>query len=76
MKRKLLQYGWISGPVDCRCSDCDWSSAFIASDTSVPAEVLAEFEKHECKEYPIAPEAPIISARRGTTMGGKLKAGA
>jgi len=50
-QRKLLQYGWISGPVDCCCSECDWAYEFEASDASAPAEVLAKFEAHECRQH-------------------------
>lgn len=49
-KRKLLQYGWLSGPVDCCCSECHWTSTFNARDTSVPVEVLSEFEAHDCRQ--------------------------
>ena len=50
-ERKLLQYGWISGPVECCCSECDWTSTFVAVDTSIPAELLAEFQRHDCKQH-------------------------
>ena len=50
-ERRLLQYGWISGPVECCCSHCDWSWNFMAVDTSVPNEVLSEFENHDCKRH-------------------------
>jgi hypothetical protein len=53
-QRKLLQYGWITGPVECRCSDCDWTLSFQAVDTTVPSNILAEFDHHNCEEQPAA----------------------
>ena len=50
--RKLKQYGWISGPVECRCTACDWSASFIAADTSVPREIRDAFAGHNCCDYP------------------------
>jgi len=49
--RKLKQSGWISGPVECRCSACDWSSNFIAEDLSIPLELLDAFQNHDCSEF-------------------------
>ena len=57
-QRKLIQFGWISGPVDCCCSECDWSTAFYAADSSVPPEVQADFESHECRRHLFAPNQP------------------
>lgn len=45
---KLVQYGWLSGPVDCCCSECDWASSFNAVDASIPSEVQADFDAHDC----------------------------
>jgi hypothetical protein len=53
-QRKLLQYGWITGPVECRCSDCDWTLTFQAVDATVPSNILADFEHHNCEEQPAA----------------------
>lgn len=50
--RKLKQYGWISGPVECRCTACDWSASFIAADSSVPREIRDAFAEHDCRDYP------------------------
>jgi hypothetical protein len=58
--RKLKQYGWTSGPVECRCTACDWSASFIASDSSTPAHVLRAFAEHRCSY--VLPE-PVTSGR-------------
>lgn len=49
--RKLKQYGWISGPVECCCSMCDWSLDFVAVDSSTSLEVLNAFKGHDCGEF-------------------------
>ncbi len=49
--RSLKQTGWISGPVECRCTACDWTANFVAADSSVPLEILNAFEQHDCREY-------------------------
>jgi hypothetical protein len=49
--RQLKQYGWISGPVECCCTTCDWSANFIAVDSSIPASIVKAFAKHDCAEY-------------------------
>ena len=49
--RKLKQYGWISGPVECRCTACDWGLSFVATDSSVPLEIANAFERHNCAEH-------------------------
>lgn len=46
--RRLRQYGWVSGPVECRCSGCDWSASFVATDSSIPVHIVNAFEGHEC----------------------------
>ena len=53
-ERKLVQYGWVSGPVECCCSQCQWTISFEASDSSIPAPIRDEFEKHSCKDYALA----------------------
>ncbi len=50
--RKLRQYGWISGPVECCCSMCGWTLDFVAVDSSTPIEVLNAFKGHLCGEFP------------------------
>jgi hypothetical protein len=49
--RKLEQYGWINGPVDCGCSMCCWGTSFEATDTSVPLKIMEEFRAHDCQDY-------------------------
>jgi hypothetical protein len=49
--RKLKQYGWISGPVECCCTACDWSTSFIAVDSSIPIDIYAEFAAHDCEDH-------------------------
>lgn len=49
--RKLKQYGWISGPVECCCTECDWSLNFTAADSSIPVEIVNAFVEHDCREY-------------------------
>jgi hypothetical protein len=49
--RKLKQYGWILGPVECCCTACDWALTFIANDSSVPLQIMNAFEEHNCSEY-------------------------
>jgi hypothetical protein len=49
--RKLEQYGWISGPVDCGCSMCSWGASFEATDTSVPDQIMEDFRSHNCGDY-------------------------
>lgn len=51
MKRELKQYGWITGPVECCCSCCDWSVSFIAVDSSVPINIAQEFASHNCADH-------------------------
>ena len=46
-RRELHQYGWRTGPVECRCSACEWSAAFIAVDASVPERIVEDFETHQ-----------------------------
>jgi hypothetical protein len=48
--RQLKQYGWISGPVECCCTACNWSVDFIAVDSSIPASIASAFAEHDCKE--------------------------
>ncbi len=52
-ERALVQYGWISGPVECCCSRCEWTASFEAVDSSVPAGIQAEFENHNCEDYAV-----------------------
>jgi len=47
-RRELHQYGWRTGPVECRCSACEWSAVFIAVDASVPTRIIDDFEAHQC----------------------------
>jgi len=49
--RELKQVGWISGPDECHCTECNWSSSFIAVDTSVPRQVFTNFKEHRCSDY-------------------------
>lgn len=49
--RRLVQRGWISGPVDCHCSGCFWASSFDATDASVPDSILNDFQLHSCEDY-------------------------
>lgn len=49
--RQLKQYGWISGPVECRCTSCDWSTTFTAVDSSTPASVANAFAEHDCSQH-------------------------
>jgi hypothetical protein len=49
--RKLKQYGWISGPVECCCTACDWSVSFTASDSSLPGHIASAFAEHNCSDY-------------------------
>ena len=63
-ERKLLQYGWLSGPVECCCSECDWTASFEAVDSSVPAELLAKFEKHDCRHHG-GSVGPVQGGRKG-----------
>ncbi len=48
--RRLKQQGWISGPVECTCTACDWTANFVAADSTVPVEILNAFEQHDCRE--------------------------
>ena len=50
-QRELKQYGWMDGPVECRCTGCDWSESFTATDSSVPADILSAFTQHSCIDY-------------------------
>jgi hypothetical protein len=49
--RQLKQYGWISGPVECSCTACDWSANFDAVDSSIPASIANAFAEHDCREH-------------------------
>jgi hypothetical protein len=49
--RQLKQYGWISGPVECRCTSCDWSTTFTAVDSSTPAFIANAYAEHDCSEH-------------------------
>ena len=51
LPRRMEQHGWITGPVECRCSNCLWSRIFEAEDMSVPTEILEEFEQHNCVNH-------------------------
>ena len=57
-ERKLVQYGWVSGPVECCCSQCEWTTTFNAVDSSVPTQILTAFEGHLCRDYATAEPAP------------------
>jgi hypothetical protein len=46
--RAMKQYGWITGPVECLCTGCDWHRTFVAEDSSTPANIAEEFALHEC----------------------------
>src|SRR5437764_13954236 len=67
-QRKLLQYGWISGPVECRCSECEWSSTFQAVDVTVPSNVLSDFEQHSCNQQEASPQ-PAPRGRKRADVG-------
>jgi hypothetical protein len=63
--RKLRQYGWVSGPVECRCSGCDWSASFIATNSSIPVHIMNAFEDHKCRDYATPHQvqaAPVLAA--------------
>jgi hypothetical protein len=47
----MKQYGWITGPVECRCTVCDWSTNFIAVDSSIPVSITNAFASHDCADY-------------------------
>jgi len=41
--REMKQYGWVTGPVECCCTGCDWSVNFIAVDSSIPVNIAQGF---------------------------------
>jgi hypothetical protein len=49
--RQMKQYGWISGPVECWCTGCDWSANFTAVDSSIPVPIARAFAEHDCTEF-------------------------
>lgn len=49
--REMKQYGWITGPVECRCTGCDWNANFIAVDSSIPVSITNTFASHNCTDY-------------------------
>jgi len=49
--REMKQYGWITGPVECRCTGCDWNVSFIALDSSIPMSITDMFAEHKCSDY-------------------------
>jgi len=49
--RTMKEHGWLTGPVECCCSNCDWNANFVAVDSSVPVYILDSFETHRCTDY-------------------------
>ena len=49
--REMKQYGWITGPVECCCTGCDWSVNFVAVDSSIPVNIAKDFVSHNCADY-------------------------
>jgi hypothetical protein len=49
--RTMKQFGWITGPVECRCNACDWNVNFVAVDSSIPVSIAAMFAAHKCADY-------------------------
>jgi hypothetical protein len=56
--REMHQYGWRIGTVECRCSNCDWSAVFMASDESVPEQIRAAFDAHSCDHGALRQDEP------------------
>ncbi len=49
--REMKQYGWVTGPVECRCTRCDWGVSFVAVDSSIPVHVAKDFASHNCADH-------------------------
>lgn len=49
--REIKQSGWITGPVECHCTGCDWYANFIAVNSSIPVSITSAFEAHNCTDY-------------------------
>jgi len=49
--REMKQFGWLTGPVECRCTCCDWAADFIAVDSSIPVAITNKFATHKCADY-------------------------
>jgi hypothetical protein len=49
--RVMHQYGWITGPVECRCSCCSWAASFIAVNGEAPQSITLGFTEHDCSEF-------------------------
>lgn len=47
----MKQYGWITGPVECCCTGCDWNATFTAVDASIPVGIASRFAAHKCTDH-------------------------
>lgn len=64
--REMKQYGWITGPVECCCTGCDWSVNFVAVDSSIPVHIAKDFASHNCADY--TPPSHITAQRVEITV--------